>query len=71
MNSRECPKCTNSYFTLEISWLEKSVNTVYTCESCNWKFTVSNCTLPAKSPGLSCSSQLAVSEQQSQSEQKG
>ena len=60
MNSQECPKCNNSYFTLEISWLGTHVKTKYICESCNWSFVTSNCTSTSSAPDLSCSNQSVV-----------
>lgn len=66
MNCQECVKCKNSYFTLDISWMNTYVETKYTCESCNWSFVVSNCTSTASAPDLSCSNQSATSVQQVQ-----
>lgn len=64
MNCQECVKCKNSYFTLEISWMNTHVETKYICESCNWSFVVSNCTSTASAQDLSCSNRSAASAQQ-------
>lgn len=59
-----CPKCENSYFTLNVHWLDTHVKTVYTCEGCNWSFyRMSSCTSPASARGPSSSNRLTVSEQ--------
>jgi|APCry1669189070_1035195.scaffolds.fasta_scaffold18507_2 hypothetical protein len=61
MNCQECVRCKNSYFTLEITWLDMRVDTKYICESCNLTFVVSNCTSTASAPDPSYSNQLVVS----------
>lgn len=61
---KECPKCENSYFTLEIRWMDTYVITQYTCESCNWKILKSNYTSPSNAQAPSCSNQSVVSAQQ-------
>lgn len=38
--TKECPKCTNVYFTLEIQWIYDIIRTKYTCDDCNWKCTI-------------------------------
>jgi transposase-like protein len=66
--SRQCPKCTNSYFTIEFNWMEKYTKSVYTCDSCNWSFVLmSNCTSPANVRDLSLSNQSTTSAPQTQS----
>jgi hypothetical protein len=63
-----CPKCANSYFTLNVNWMNTYIQTVYTCESCNWSFIrMSNCTSPSNAQGLSLSNQSAASVPQTQS----
>ena len=63
---QECPKCKDSYFTLVIRWISSYIITEYICESCNWNFVTSNCTLTASAPDLSCSNQSVVSVGQAQ-----
>jgi hypothetical protein len=63
-NIRECPKCKNSYFILEISWMGERVDVKYICEGCNWSTIKSNCTSPSSSPDPFCSNQTVPSEQQ-------
>ena len=66
--TRECPKCTNTYFSIEFNWMDTYTKSVYTCDSCNWSFVLmSNCTLPANVQDLSSSNQSAVSAQPIQS----
>ena len=66
--TRECPKCANSYFTLEVNWMDTYVKTTYTCDNCNWSFILmSNCTSPANVQDLSSSNQSAASAPQTQS----
>lgn len=63
-----CPKCANSYFTLNVNWMSTYVKTVYTCESCNWSFIkMASCTSPASAPAPSLPSQSVVSGQPAQS----
>ena len=58
-----CPKCANSYFTLNVHWLDTHVKTVYTCEGCNWSFyRMSSCTSPASARAPSLPNRLKVSE---------
>lgn len=65
--TRACPKCVNSYFTLEVNWMNTYVKTVYICDSCSWSFIkMSNCTSPASSQGLSLQGQSITSEQKTQ-----
>ena len=60
--THECPKCTNSYFGMNIQWMDTYVKTVYTCDNCNWSFILmSNCTSPANVQGLSSSNPSAAS----------
>jgi hypothetical protein len=66
MNLQCCPKCNDSYFTLEISWLDTLVKTKYTCENCNWSVVTSSCTSSASAPDLSCSNQSVTSSTQVQ-----
>lgn len=70
MNSQkkvtECPKCKNSYFTLEINWIGTAVQTRHICESCNWSMVTSNCTSDANVQAPFCSNQSAASAQQCQ-----
>ena len=62
-----CPKCANSYFTLNVHWMDKYVKTVYTCESCNWSFIrMASCTSPSSVPVPSSPNQSVVSEPQTQ-----
>ena len=66
--TRECPKCQNSYFAIELNWLNTHTKSVYTCDSCNWSFVlISNCTSPANVRDLSSSNQSAVSAPPAQS----
>jgi hypothetical protein len=68
MKSRECPKCANSYFSLEVSWMDKYIQTVYTCDRCNWScIAMSSCTSPANVQAPSSPSRSGVSELQTQS----
>lgn len=63
-----CPKCANSYFTLNVNWLDTHVKTVYTCESCNWSFyRMSSCTSPSSAPAPSLPSQSVVFAQPARS----
>ena len=63
-----CPKCANSYFTLNVNWMSTYVKTVYTCESCNWSFIkMSSCTSPSNAPAPSSPNRLKVSELPTQS----
>jgi hypothetical protein len=62
-----CPKCANSYFTLDVHWMNSYIKTVYICDLCNWSFTkLSNCTSPASSQDPSLQGQSATSEQKNQ-----
>ena len=61
---KECPKCENSYFTLDISWMDERVDVTYTCDSCNWSTIKTNYTSPSIAQALSCSNQSVVSAQQ-------
>jgi len=46
--TRECPKCANSYFTLDVNWMDTYIKTVYTCDSCRWSFiAMTSCTSAA------------------------
>ena len=66
--TRECPKCTSTYFSLEVNWMSAYVKTVYTCEGCTWSFVaMSSCTSPASAPAPSSPSRSVVSERQTQS----
>lgn len=52
--SHECPKCANSYFNMNIQWMDTYTKTVYTCDSCNWScVAMSSCTSPASAPAPS------------------
>ena len=52
--TRECPKCTTSYFSLEVNWMSTYVKTAYICEGCKWSFiTMSSCTSPSSAPAPS------------------
>ena len=63
-----CPKCANSYFTLNVHWMDTYVKTVYTCESCNWSFIrMASCTSPSNARGPSSSNQSKASVPQTQS----
>jgi len=66
--TRECPKCEDSYFSMNIHWMDTYMKTVYTCDSCNWSFVVmSNCTSPSNAPDPSSPSPSKVSVQPVQS----
>lgn len=60
----ECPKCKNSYFILDISWMGERVDVRYTCDSCNWSTIKTNCTSPSNALAPSCSNQSVASAQQ-------
>ena len=63
-----CPKCANSYFTLNVNWMSTYVQTVYTCEGCNWSFIrMASCTSPSNAPSPSSPDRLKVSEPRTQS----
>jgi ribosomal protein L37AE/L43A len=63
-----CPKCENSYFTLNVNWMSTYIKTVYTCESCNWSFIkMSSCTSPSNVQDLSLSNRSTTSVPQTQS----
>lgn len=63
-----CPKCANSYFTLNVNWMSTYVQTVYTCEGCNWSFIrMASCTSPSSVQAPSSSSQSVVSARPAQS----
>jgi hypothetical protein len=65
--THECPKCARSYFTLDISWMNTYVKTVYTCESCSWSCIVmSSCTSPSSVRDLSLKGQSVTSSQLTQ-----
>lgn len=62
--THECPKCTNSYFSLHVRWMETYVKRTYTCEDCLWSFVeMSSCTMPSNTPVLSSPSPSVVSVQ--------
>jgi predicted CxxxxCH...CXXCH cytochrome family protein len=66
--THECPKCANSYFTLNVNWLDTYVKTIYTCDSCHWSFIrMSSCTSPANVQSPSLPDRLKVSEPHTQS----
>ena len=68
LKTRECPKCANSYFTLEVNWMDKYVKTIYTCDGCNWScVAMSSCTSPANAQAPSSPNRSGVSELQTQS----
>lgn len=56
--TKECPECTNVYFTLKIHWICDIIRTEYTCDDCNWKCVIDklNSTEPSTSHYLPCSS---------------
>jgi len=66
--SRECPKCANRYFSLEVNWMDAYIKTKYICDACNWSFIVmSSCTSDASAPAPSSPSRSVASVQQTQS----
>jgi len=67
--TRACPKCANSYFTLDVNWMSTYIKTVYTCDTCNWScIKMANCTSPANVRDPSLSNRLKVSAPQILSE---
>jgi len=66
--TRECPKCANSYFTLDVNWMETYVKTAYTCDRCNWSFiSMTSCTSPSSVQAPSLPSRSVASVQPVQS----
>lgn len=66
--TRECPKCANTYFSLEVNWMNTYVKTTYTCDSCNWGFVLmTSCTSDASAPAPSSPNRSVASVPQTQS----
>jgi hypothetical protein len=63
--TKKCPKCENTYFTLDIQWMEEYTKTIFTCDECRWSFV--SYTSHANAPGPSSSCQSTTSGQPTQS----